>query len=187
MRLAHLVRPDLQDLLELLVKWVPLVGMGLMEKQDHPEHLDCRDHRVWRARKESKVRGETKVSKEKGETLARRVPLATLDLLALLDQRDKEGNKVLPEQLGKMDRLDLLAYRDHQERRETRGHLGHLEPKENLVQPDNQPPSHSADHLHPWISRDSTPARSRVTSYSRRAYLPSSTKLMRFVSSWIPC
>ena len=40
---------------------------------------------------------------------------------------------------------------------------------------------------HPLISRDSTPARSRVTSYSRRAYSPSSTKLTRFVSSWIPC
>ena len=43
-----------------------------------------------RARKESKAREETKVSKEKGEILARRVPLATLDLLAPLDQRDKE-------------------------------------------------------------------------------------------------
>ena len=56
----------------------------------HREHLDCRDHLVWRARKENKVQGETKVSKEKGETLVRRVPSATLDLLALLDQRDKE-------------------------------------------------------------------------------------------------
>ena len=56
----------------------------------HREHLDCLGHLVMRARKENKAQEETRVSKEKGEILARRVPLATLDLLAPLDQRDKE-------------------------------------------------------------------------------------------------
>ena len=63
--------------------------------QLHREHLDCLDHLVRRARKESKAQEETKVSKERGEILERQVPLAILDLLAPLDQRDKEYVHVL--------------------------------------------------------------------------------------------